>query len=66
MHKFVLRLYLLNNLGSLTGGMISTPSLGTLITFAQTDQVGASYAATYPIALFSVALSSQFMVLLMK
>ena len=65
-HKFVLRLYLLNNLGSLTGGMTSTPALGTLITVAQTDQVGASYAATYPIALISVVLSSQFMVLLMK
>ena len=65
-NKFILRLSLLNNLGSLTGGMTSTPALGTLITVAQTDQVGAAYAATYPIALISVVLSSQFMVLLMK
>ena len=64
--KFVLRLCLLNNLGSLTGGMTSTPALGTLISVAQTDQVGGAYAATYPIALISVVLSSQFMVLLMK
>lgn len=65
-NKFVLRLCLLNNLGSLTGGMTSTPALGTLISVAQTDQVGGAYAATYPIALISVVLSSQFMVLLMK
>ena len=64
--KFVLRLCLLNNLGSLTGGMTSTPALGTLISVAQTDQVGAAYAATYPISLISVVLASQFMVLLMK
>ena len=65
-NKYLLRLCLLNNLGSLTGGMTSTPALGTLISVAQTDQVGGSYAATYPIALISVVLSSQFMVLLMK
>ena len=64
--KYVLKLCLLNNLGSLTGGMTSTPALGTLISVAQTDQVGGAYAATYPIALISVVLSSQFMVLLMK
>ena len=64
--KFVLRLCLLNNLGSLTGGMTSTPALGTLISVAQTDHVGAAYAATYPISLISVVLASQFMVLLMK
>lgn len=64
--KFVLRLSLLNNLGSLTGGMTSTPALGTLISVAQTDQVGAAYAATYPISLISVVLASQFMILLMK
>ena len=64
--KYVLRLCLLNNLGSLTGGMTSTPALGALISVAKTDQVGAAYAATYPIALISVVLSSQFMVILMK
>ena len=64
--KFVLKLCLLNNLGSLTGGMTSTPALGTLISVAQTDQVGGAYAATYPISLISIVLASQFMVLLMK
>ena len=64
--KYVLKLCLLNNLGSLCGGMTSTPALGTLIAVSGTDQVGNSYAATYPIALISVFLASQFMVILMK
>ena len=64
--RFVLKLSLLNNLGSLCGGMTSTPALGTLIAISGTDQVGNSYAATYPIALISVVLASQFMVILMK
>ena len=56
----------MNNLGSLTRGMTSTPALGTLINIAQTDQVGPAYAATYPISLISVVLVSQFMVLLIE
>jgi len=64
--KYVLKLCLLNNLGSLCGGMTSTPALGTLIAISGTDQIGSSYAATYPIALISVVLASQFMVILMK
>ena len=64
--RFVLKLSLLNNLGSICGGMTSTPALGTLIAISGTDQVGNSYAATYPIALISVVLASQFMVILMK
>ena len=46
--------------------MTSTPALGTLINVAKTDHVGNAYAATYPIALISVVLASQFMVILMK
>ena len=65
-NKYVLKLYLLNNLGSLTGAMTSTPALGTLINVSKTDNIGNSYAATYPISLISVVLSAQFMVLLMK
>ena len=64
--KYVLKLNLLNNLGSICGGMTSTPALGTLISISGTDQIGNSYAATYPIALISVVLASQFMVILMK
>ena len=62
--KYVLKLSLLNNLGSLTGGMTSTPALGTLIGVAGTEDVAAAYAATYPIALIAVVLVSQFLVIL--
>lgn len=62
--KYVLKLSLLNNLGSLTGGMTSTPALGTLIGTAGTEDVAAAYAATYPIALIAVVLVSQFLILL--
>ena len=62
--KYVLKLSLLNNLGSLTGGMTSTPALGTLISTAGTEDVAAAYAATYPIALIAVVLVSQFLILL--
>ena len=62
--KYVLKLSLLNNLGSLTGGMTSTPALGTLIGTAGTEDVAAAYAATYPIALIAVVLVSQFLVIL--
>ena len=57
--KYVLKLSLLNSLGSITGGMTSTPALGTLITVAGTDDVASAYAATYPIALIAVVLTSQ-------
>lgn len=62
--KYVLKLSLLNNLGSITGGMTSTPALGTLISTAKTEDVVAAYAATYPIALIAVVLVSQFIVIL--
>lgn len=62
--KYVVKLSLLNNLGSITGGMTSTPALGTLINTAGTEDVAAAYAATYPIALISVVLVSQFLIIL--
>lgn len=62
--KYVLKLSLLNNLGSITGGMTSTPALGTLIGVSGTEEVAASYAATYPIALIAVVLVSQFLIVL--
>jgi len=60
--KYVLKLSLLNNLGSITGGMTSTPALGTLIGVAETEDVAAAYAATYPVALIAVVLVSQFLI----
>lgn len=62
--RYVLKLSLLNNLGSLTGGMTSTPALGTLINVAGTEDVASAYAATYPIALIAVVLVSQFLIIL--
>lgn len=62
--KYVLKLSLLNSLGSITGGMTSTPALGTLINTAGTEDVAAAYAATYPIALIAVVLVSQFLIIL--
>ena len=62
--KYVLKLSLLNNLGSLTGGMTSTPALGTLINVAGTEDVATAYAATYPIALLAIVLVSQFIIVL--
>lgn len=64
--KYVLKLPLLNNLGSITGGMTSTPALGTLINTAGTEEVAAAYASTYPIALIAVVLVSQFLILIFK
>ncbi len=62
--KYVLKLNLLNTLGSICGGMTSTPALGTLINVAKTEDVAAAYAATYPIALIAVVLVSQFLIIL--
>jgi putative transport protein len=62
--KYVLKLPLLNNLGSITGGMTSTPALGTLIGVSKTEDVASAYAATYPFALIAVVLASQFIILL--
>ena len=57
--KFVFKLSIFNNLGSITGGMTSTPALGALISTAKTDDVSSSYAATYPIALVMVVLAAK-------
>lgn len=60
----VLKLGLLNSLGSITGGRTSTPALGTLIRVAGTEDVAASYAASYPVALVAIVLVSQFLIIL--
>ena len=62
--KYVLKISVLNTLGSITGGMTSTPALGTLIHVAGTEDVASAYAATYPIALIAVVFASQFIIIL--
>lgn len=58
----LLKMPLLNNLGSITGGMTSTPALGSLIATAGTDDVAGAYASTYPIALVLIVLSCNLMI----
>ncbi|MBQ6663731.1 MAG: YidE/YbjL duplication [Firmicutes bacterium] len=62
--KYVFKVDLFNALGSITGGMTSTPALGALIQTAGTDDVAASYAATYPVALVCVVLAAKIIILL--
>lgn len=64
--RYVLKLSLLNNLGSITGGMTSTPALGTLISTAGTENVASAYAATYPVALIAVVIVSQVLLMIFK
>ena len=61
--KYLLKLPLFNNLGSITGGMTSTPALGTLIGVTGTEDVASAYAATYPVALISVVFASQLIII---
>ncbi len=56
---WVFKLSLPDTLGSICGGMTSTPALGALITAAGSEEVAASYAATYPFALVLVVVASQ-------
>lgn len=57
----VLKLPLLNGLGSITASMTCTPSLAVLIQAAGTDDVASAYATTYPIALITLVLLVQFL-----
>lgn len=61
--KYVLKFSILNNLGAISGGMTSTPALGTLINVAETDDVASAYAATYPVALILVVIISQILII---
>lgn len=56
----VFKFSLFNTLGTVCGGMTSTPALGTLIQVAGTDDVASAYAATYPVALAMIVLMIQF------
>lgn len=63
--RYVFKLSIFNNLGSITGGMTSTPALGSLIATAGTDEVSSAYAATYPLALVSVVLTAKIIVMIL-
>ena len=61
---YVFKIDILSSLGSICGGMTSTPALGTLMAVTKTEAVAAAYAATYPIALIFVVLCCQFIPLI--
>ncbi len=61
--KYVFKLSVFNNLGSITGGMTSTPALGALISTAGTDDVSSAYALTYPVALVCVVLAAKILLM---
>ena len=60
----VVKLDVLSALGSICGGMTSTPALGTLMSVAKSESVASAYAATYPLALIAVVLCCQFLPIL--
>lgn len=62
--RYVFKLSIFNNLGSITGGITSTPALGALISTAGTDEVASAYAATYPVALVAIVLVAKILILL--
>ena len=64
--KYLLKLPLANALGSICGGMTSTPALGALTQNCDDNDAISSYAATYPIALISVVIFAQIIYLFVK
>ena len=60
--RYILRLPMLNGLGAMTASMTCTPSLAILTQMAQTDDVVAAYATTYPIALITLVTIVQFLI----
>ena len=60
----VFKIDVISSLGSICGGMTSTPALGTLMAVTRTEAVAISYAATYPLALIMVVLCCQFIPIL--
>ena len=62
---YLLKIDVVHTLGAICGGMTSTPALGTLLSNCRSESASTAYAATYPVALTLVVLSSQFIGLLL-
>lgn len=60
----VFKMNLFNALGSITGGMTSTPALGALIQTVGSDDVASAYAASYPIALVIVVIVAKLILMI--
>ena len=61
----IMKIELSSALAAICGGMTSTPALGVLITASGNEEVASFYAATYPVALILVVISSQLLVVLL-
>lgn len=57
--RYIFKLNIIDLLAAITGAMTSTPGLGTVINAAGNPSMAASYASTYPMALFIVVLFIQ-------
>lgn len=62
--KYGFKLSFFNSVGSITGGMTSTPALGALIATAGTDEVASAYVATYPIALITIVIATKIIIMI--
>jgi putative transport protein len=62
MCRFVLRFSVIHSLGTLCGGMTSTPALGALNHLTTSEEATITYAAAYPFALICVAIASQLLI----
>ncbi len=49
--SLIFKMDILSFLGALTGGMTSTPGLGSVTSMTNTNAPGVAYATIYPIAL---------------
>lgn len=49
--------------GAISGGMTSTPGLGAAVTTTETEDVGATYGATYPFALLGMVIFAKLVAL---
>ena len=57
----VFKIELLNCLGAITGGMTSTPALGTLIAISGSDEPASAYAASDPAAMVTLVIIAKIM-----
>ena len=55
----LLKMDIITALGSICGGMTSTPALGALISSAENESVSADYAGAYPSALIFMIIATQ-------
>ncbi|UOE92065.1 TrkA C-terminal domain-containing protein [Alkalihalobacillus sp. LMS39] len=60
------RLSIIHSLGSICGGLTSTPGLGACNQLVDTEDAAIAYAAAYPIALIFVAVSCQILALILS